>query len=181
MDHFSVYNRRPSCDTLALAMCDPGLRRRGSSECEEDSLPEVYVDSGLSTLRRSHGGYDSEQEARGQDEDEEGKHQGRSEEDDNNNSMLGENSDTEVKRRENHDVEMPGATGPDFVSTSQPAETQDGESAFGSDSSSVLDWKPSEPVTVSTPPAPTARKALSAITVQVRQRRRMAGTCHAYI
>lgn len=57
-----------------------------------------------------------------------------------------------------------------YVSTSQAAETQDGESAFGSDSSSVLDWKPSESITVSTPPAPTTRKALSAITVQVRER-----------
>lgn len=50
------------------------------------------------------------------------------------------------------------------MSISQPAETQDGESAFGSDSSSVLDWKPSEP------PAPTTRKALSAINVQVREK-----------
>lgn len=55
------------------------------------------------------------------------------------------------------------------MSVSQPAETQDGESAFGSDSSSVLDWKPSESITVPTPPAPPTRKALSAITVQVRE------------
>lgn len=52
------------------------------------------------------------------------------------------------------------------VSPSQPADTQDGESAFGSDSSSVLDWKPSEPIA----PAPPTRKALSAISVQVRNK-----------
>ena len=52
------------------------------------------------------------------------------------------------------------------VHTSQPAETQDGESAFGSDSSSVLDWKPSEPI-----PAQTTRKTLRAISAQVRERR----------
>ncbi|KAG8011956.1 Ras and EF-hand domain-containing protein, partial [Nibea albiflora] len=137
MDDFPLYPRRPSCDTLALAMCDPGLKRRHSSECEVDSLPEIYMDSGLSTLRGSHGGYDSEQEVKGQEEEEEEKR-----EDYNNDSVMGENSDTE------------------------PAETQDGESAFGSDSSSVLDWKPSESLSVTNPPAPTIRKALSAISVQ---------------
>lgn len=71
MDDYSLLSRRPSNDTMALAMCDPGLRRRHSSECEEDSLPEIYMDSGLSTLRGSHGGYDSEQEAKGQGEEEE--------------------------------------------------------------------------------------------------------------
>lgn len=95
MDDFPPYSRRPSCDTLALAMCDPGLRRRHSSECEEDSLPEIYMDSGLSTLRGSHGGYDSEQEVKGQEEEEEEK---KKREDDNNDSMMGENSDTEVRQ-----------------------------------------------------------------------------------
>ncbi|XP_032370970.1 ras and EF-hand domain-containing protein isoform X1 [Etheostoma spectabile] len=145
MDDFPLYSRRPSCDTLALAMCDPGLRRRHSSECEEDSLPEIYVDSGLSTLRGSHRGYDPEQEVRGQ-EDEEEKEKKR--EDDNNDSLMGENSDTE------------------------PAETQGSESAFGSDSSSVLDWKPSEPISETKPPAPTIRKALSAISVQKEDQNR---------
>ncbi|XP_044053011.1 ras and EF-hand domain-containing protein isoform X2 [Siniperca chuatsi] len=138
MDDYPLYSRRPSCDTLALAMCDPGLRRRHSSECEEDSLPEICMDSGLSTLRGSHGGYDSEQEVKGQEEEEE--REEKKGEDDNNDSMIGENSDTE------------------------PAETQDGESAFGSDSSSVLDWKPAESIRVTKPP--TTRKALSAISVQ---------------
>uniref|UniRef100_A0A3Q4MPJ2 RAS and EF-hand domain containing n=1 Tax=Neolamprologus brichardi TaxID=32507 RepID=A0A3Q4MPJ2_NEOBR len=132
--NYPLFSRRPSGDTLALAMCDPGLRRRHSSECEEDSLPEIYVDSGLSTLRGSHGGYDSEHEVKGQEEEDENHSpEKKKEDDDNNDSVIGELSDTE------------------------PAETQDGESAFGSDSSSVLDWKPSEP------PAPTTRKALSAI------------------
>ncbi|XP_030215100.1 ras and EF-hand domain-containing protein [Gadus morhua] len=62
-----LYRRRPSCDALALAMCDPGLRRRHSSECEEDSLPESCMDSGLSTLRGSRGEYDSEPEERPRD------------------------------------------------------------------------------------------------------------------
>uniref|UniRef100_A0A3Q2XUF3 RAS and EF-hand domain containing n=1 Tax=Hippocampus comes TaxID=109280 RepID=A0A3Q2XUF3_HIPCM len=122
-------------DSLALALCDPGLKRRNSSECEEDSLPEIYMDSGLSTLRGSHGGYDSEQEVTKKREEFVAK------------SLTEETSDTE---------------------------TQDGESAFGSDSSSVLDWKPSEPVrapssTDQTTTAPThTRKAISAISVQVR-------------
>ncbi|XP_071339223.1 ras and EF-hand domain-containing protein homolog [Trachinotus anak] len=141
MDDYPLYSKRPSCDTLALAMCDPGLRRRLSSEYEEDSLPETYMDSGLSTLRGSHGGYDSEQEVKGQEEEEEEREE-KKVEDDNNDSMMGENSDTE------------------------PAETQDGESAFGSDSSSVLEWKPSESISVTTEPAPTKRKPLSAINIK---------------
>ncbi|KAM4745861.1 ras and EF-hand domain-containing protein homolog [Anableps anableps] len=140
LDDFPLYSRRPSCDTLALAICDPGLRRRHSSECEEDSLPEIYVDSGMSTLRGSHGGYDWEQEDKGQDDDKE--EEEKKDVHDNNDSILGEISDTE------------------------PAETQDGESAIGSDCSSVLDWKPSDSLSVITPPAPTTKKTISAISVQ---------------
>lgn len=98
MEDFPIYTRRPSCDTLALAMCDPGLRRRHSSECEEDSLPEIFMDSGLSTLRGSHGGYDSEQEAKGPEEEEEEEREKKKREDDNNDSMMGENSDNEVRQ-----------------------------------------------------------------------------------
>ncbi|XP_029367470.1 ras and EF-hand domain-containing protein [Echeneis naucrates] len=142
MDDCPLYSKRPSCDTLALAMCDPGMRRRHSSEYEEDSLPEIYMDSGLSTLRGSHGGYDSEQEVKGQEYEEEERERKKGE-DDNDDSMMGENSDTE------------------------PAETQDGESAFGSDSSSILDWKPPKSIIVPAPePAPTKRKALSAINIK---------------
>ncbi|KAM6931194.1 ras and EF-hand domain-containing protein [Xenentodon cancila] len=147
MDDIPLYSRRPSCDTLALAICDPGLRRRNSSDCEEDSLPEVYMDSGLSTLRGSHGSYDSEHEVKGQEEEEEEKEKSeKTGDNDNNDSMMGENSDTE------------------------PTETQDGESAIGSDSSSILDWKPTESVNVTTPLAPTMKKALSAISVQIDDR-----------
>lgn len=98
MDDYPPYIRRPSCDTLALAMCDPGLRRRHSSECEEDSLPEIYMDSGLSTLRGSHGGYDSEQDVKGQEEeeDEEEERREKKRENNNNDTMMGENFDTEV-------------------------------------------------------------------------------------
>ncbi|KAL6114079.1 rasef [Pungitius sinensis] len=144
MEDFPIYSRRPSCDTLALAMCDPGLRHRHGSECEEDSLPEVQMDSGLSTLTRSHGGYDSEQEFKSQEEEEEKEEdsEGKIEQPDNNDSLRGGNSDTE------------------------PADNQDSESAFGSESSSVLDWKPSESISVPKVPAPTTRKALSAISVQ---------------
>uniref|UniRef100_A0A3B4VJW3 RAS and EF-hand domain containing n=1 Tax=Seriola dumerili TaxID=41447 RepID=A0A3B4VJW3_SERDU len=100
MDDLPLFTKRPSGDTMALAMCDPGLRRRLSSECEEDSLPEIYMDSGLSTLRGSHGGYDSEQEVKGQEEEEEEEKEEKKREDDNNDSMMGENSDTEVRQLE---------------------------------------------------------------------------------
>lgn len=98
MDDFPLYTRRPSCDTLALAMCDPGLKRRHSSECEVDSLPEIYMDSGLSTLRGSHGGYDSEQEVKCHEEEEEDERREEKREDYNNDSMIEENSDTEVRQ-----------------------------------------------------------------------------------
>lgn len=94
MDDVPPYNRRPSCDTLALAMCDPGLRRRHSSECEEDSLPEIYMDSGLSTLRGSHGGYDSEQEVK-EEEEERVKKKGVNAI---HNSTMEENFDSEVRQ-----------------------------------------------------------------------------------
>ncbi|XP_022613335.1 ras and EF-hand domain-containing protein [Seriola dumerili] len=134
MDDLPLFTKRPSGDTMALAMCDPGLRRRLSSECEEDSLPEIYMDSGLSTLRGSHGGYDSEQEVKGL-------------------SFLAFNN-----------LLMSTAT-------LKPAETQDGESAFGSDSSSVLDWKPSESISVTTTPTPTKRKPLSASTMKKERKK----------
>lgn len=94
LDDLPLYTRRPSCDTLALAICDPGLRRRHSSECEEDSLPEDYVDSGMSTLRGSHVGYYWEQEVKGRDGDEE---EEKKDLHNNNDSILGEISDTEVR------------------------------------------------------------------------------------
>lgn len=98
MDDFPLYSRRPSCDTLALAMCDPGLRRRHSSECEEDSLPEIYMDSGLSTLRGSHGGYDSEPEVKGQEEEDGGQRVKKKLKSGNRDSVMGETCDVEVRR-----------------------------------------------------------------------------------
>lgn len=103
LDDYPLYSCRPSCDTLALAMCDPGLRRRHNSECEEDYLPEIHMDSGLSTLRGSHGGYESEHEVKGheeEEEEEEVRERKKKIEDDNNDSMMGENSDTEVRQCE---------------------------------------------------------------------------------
>ncbi|XP_078808420.1 ras and EF-hand domain-containing protein homolog isoform X2 [Oryzias latipes] len=139
INDLSPFSRQPSSDTLALAICDPGLRRRHSSDCEEDSLPEVSVDSGLSTLKRSHEGYDSEQEVKGQEEEK--KEEMKSVEDDNNDSLMGENSDTE-------------------------AETVDAESAIGSDTSSMLEWKLTQSITIPSSSTPTTRKTLSAISVQ---------------
>lgn len=155
MDENPLYQRRPSCDSLALALCDPGLRRSNSSECEEDSLPEVYTDSGLSTLRGSHTGHDYE--AKHEEEEEEEGHNNRTEE----NIMEEELS-------------------------SEQTETLDAESAIGSDSSSVLEWKPTETssmtreptsltsdttsmnseTTSMTPTEPKVRKTLSAINIQ---------------
>ncbi|XP_076010328.1 ras and EF-hand domain-containing protein homolog [Genypterus blacodes] len=144
MDEYPAYSRRPSCDTLALAMCDPGLRRRHSSECEEDSLPESYIDSGLSTLRGSHRGYDSDHETKGHEEEEEDgrESKGTMKDEDNNDILRCETSDAEL------------------------TETQDRESAFGSESGSVLDWKPADSFSSPKPEAPTKRRALSAISVQ---------------
>ncbi|XP_054630884.1 ras and EF-hand domain-containing protein isoform X2 [Dunckerocampus dactyliophorus] len=178
-DDYPMFFRRPSSDSLALALCDPGLQRRNSSECEEDSLPEIYMDSGLSTLRGSHGGYDSEQEVKCLEEEEK------------------EEMEVEVEERANKKQEERITDSLiEETSDAEPPEAQDGESAFGSDSSSVLDWKPSEamvpatpvalstpvapptavapstpmapptPVAPSTPVAPPTRKAISAISVK---------------
>ena len=59
--------RRPSLDTLALALCDPAMQVKRSSEV--DSLPESSLDSGMSTLRGSNNEYDSEQEVKGHEEE----------------------------------------------------------------------------------------------------------------
>lgn len=98
MDEYPLYTRRLSCDSLALAMCDPGLRRCNSSEFEEDSLPEVYMDSGLSTLRGSHGGYDSELEAKclEADQEEEKEKKEVNGKNGNNDILMEENFNTEV-------------------------------------------------------------------------------------
>ncbi|XP_061757294.1 ras and EF-hand domain-containing protein [Nerophis ophidion] len=193
-DDYPMLGRRPSSDSLALALCDPGLRRRNSSECEEDSLPEVYMDSGLSTLRGSHGGYDSEQEAKGLEEEDEVEDRGKKKMEFTD-SLIEETSDAEPA--ETQDVESafgsdgssvldwkPSEPIPVFASVGpptpvatptpkaistisvKPPETQDVESAFGSDSSSVLDCKPSEPIPVSASVAPPTRKAISAISVK---------------
>lgn len=171
-DNFCPYNHQPSSDTLALAMCDPGLMRRNSSECEEDSLPEFYMDSGLSTLRGSHGGYDSEQEVKGHEDEDEEEEEERGKKTVEDDRMMGENSDTEVRTRRNSvtsnmclHIVCVGKNCP-HVTPLQPAETQDTESAFGSDSSSVLDWKLPEITSDSKTSKPQTR-ALSAISVQV--------------
>lgn len=73
--------RRHSCESLALALCDP-MRRHS---CEEDSLPDSCVDSGMSTLR-SNNGYEFE-------------HEGASCHElaaDNSSTVSGDTSDTEV-------------------------------------------------------------------------------------
>uniref|UniRef100_A0A8C7JBE5 RAS and EF-hand domain containing n=1 Tax=Oncorhynchus kisutch TaxID=8019 RepID=A0A8C7JBE5_ONCKI len=120
--------RRPSLDTLALALCDPAMQVKRSSEV--DSLPESSLDSGMSTLRGSNNEYDSEQEVKGHEEEQ--RVAG------NTDSLAGAHSDNDV------------------------AEMRD-EMVFGSDSDSVLDWKPLESVSRTSSVAST-RKALSAIT-----------------
>ncbi|XP_041643986.1 ras and EF-hand domain-containing protein [Cheilinus undulatus] len=149
-----LFTRRPSCDTMALAMCDPGLRRKHSSECEEDSLPEIYVDSGLSTLRSSHEGYDSEPEVK----EEVYRRSPEVEEEE-------EEVRVEIKKEE---VKMNSTMRE--TCEAEPVETQDAESAIGSDSSSILDWKPAEVLSVADPPAPTKRKPLSAISVRKEEK-----------
>ncbi|XP_028980663.2 ras and EF-hand domain-containing protein isoform X2 [Esox lucius] len=119
----SLHRRRASLDTLALALCDPAMQ--GSFEV--DSLPESCLDSGMSTLRGSHNGYDSEQEVKGHEDEEE-------------------------------EEEQKAAMNTDCLG----AEMRD---EMGSDSGSVQDWKPSEPVSQ---PSST-RKALSAITTEVKE------------
>uniref|UniRef100_A0A8C7MXE5 RAS and EF-hand domain containing n=1 Tax=Oncorhynchus kisutch TaxID=8019 RepID=A0A8C7MXE5_ONCKI len=126
--------RRPSLDTLALALCDPAMQVKRSSEV--DSLPESSLDSGMSTLRGSNNEYDSEQEVKGHEEEQ--RVAG------NTDSLAGAHSDNDV------------------------AEMRD-EMVFGSDSDSVLDWKPLESVSRTSSVAST-RKALSAITNEVQDR-----------
>uniref|UniRef100_A0A673YLV2 RAS and EF-hand domain containing n=1 Tax=Salmo trutta TaxID=8032 RepID=A0A673YLV2_SALTR len=133
-DRSSLWCRRPSLDTLALALCDPAMQ--GKRSCEVDSLPESCLDSGMSTLRGSNNGYDSEQEVKGHEEEQRGAR--------NIDSLAGDHSDNDV------------------------AEMRD-EMVFGSDSDSVLDWKPLESVSRTSSGAST-RKALSAITNEVQDR-----------
>ncbi|KAJ0019761.1 hypothetical protein NQD34_007330 [Periophthalmus magnuspinnatus] len=136
LDDYPLYQRRPSCDSLALALCDPGLRRRrDSSECEEDSLPEVFTDSGLSTLRGSHMGAEYDR------------------------GCLEEEMEEEEEEKEER------RTGNNRTGDSIMEETMDAESAIGSDSSSVLDWKPADTSSV-TAPEPKVRRTLSAIHIQ---------------
>ncbi|XP_029617920.1 ras and EF-hand domain-containing protein homolog [Salmo trutta] len=130
----SLWCRRPSLDTLALALCDPAMQ--GKRSCEVDSLPESCLDSGMSTLRGSNNGYDSEQEVKGHEEEQRGAR--------NIDSLAGDHSDNDV------------------------AEMRD-EMVFGSDSDSVLDWKPLESVSRTSSGAST-RKALSAITNEGKEK-----------
>uniref|UniRef100_A0A8C8FJH6 EF-hand domain-containing protein n=1 Tax=Oncorhynchus tshawytscha TaxID=74940 RepID=A0A8C8FJH6_ONCTS len=130
--------RRPGLDTIALALCDPGMQRRHSYEV--DSLPESCLDSGMSTLRGSNYGYDSEQEVKGhEDEEEEGQRVARITD-----GLAEDNFDNDIAEVRNKMV-------------------------FGSDNGSVLDWKPLEPVSRNSSGAST-RKALSAITNEAKEK-----------
>ncbi|XP_028853021.1 ras and EF-hand domain-containing protein isoform X2 [Denticeps clupeoides] len=104
--------RRPSCDALALALCDPLHVRRRS--CEVDSLADSCLDSGRSTLR----GYDFEPEG--------SQHTLQSE------SPAGDASDTEVAPTRNTYTD---------AHTQDTTDLRD-EAAFGLDSDSVLESKP---------------------------------------
>ncbi|XP_041756223.2 ras and EF-hand domain-containing protein [Coregonus clupeaformis] len=137
--------RRPSPETLALALCDPAMQRRRS--CEVDSLPESCLDSGMSTLRGSNNGYDSEQEVKGHEEEEEEEGQRAAGKTD---SLVGDNSDNS----DNSDNDI--------------TEVRN-KMVFGSDNGSVLDWKPLEPVS-RTSSGVSTRKALSAITNEAKEK-----------
>uniref|UniRef100_A0A8C1S0Q1 RAS and EF-hand domain containing n=1 Tax=Cyprinus carpio TaxID=7962 RepID=A0A8C1S0Q1_CYPCA len=104
--------RRPNCDSLALALCDP-MRRRS---CEEDSLPDSCVDSGMSTLR-SNNGYDYEHERTSCPSPVQAE--------DSNTTVSGDTSDTEVL-----EVQEEAVIGSDSESilswtSSQPAQKSD--------------------------------------------------------
>ncbi|XP_072537178.1 ras and EF-hand domain-containing protein [Salminus brasiliensis] len=104
---------RQSCDSLALALCDP-MRRHS---CELDSLPESCVDSGMSTLR-SNNGYDSEHEST---------YKSPTQPVDTDTTQSGETSDTEVP-----EVQEETACGSDSESVQnwtivQPAATVSGK------------------------------------------------------
>ncbi|XP_072289671.1 ras and EF-hand domain-containing protein [Eucyclogobius newberryi] len=160
MDEYPLYQRRPSCDSLALALCDPGLRRRrNSSECEEDSLPELYPDSGLSTLRGSNGGGDYDTGSKCLEEEEEVEEKKEEDEEEEEEEEVEEVEEESRGNNTTEDSIMEEQFG------SEPTETLDEESAIGSDSSSVLEWKPSEMSSV-TAPEPKVRRTLSAIHIQ---------------
>ncbi|CAL8250310.1 unnamed protein product [Boreogadus saida] len=189
-----LYRRRPSCDALALAMCDPGLRRRHSSECEEDSLPECCMDSGLSTLRGSRGEYDSEPEVKCQEEEEEEKGEKEEEEEEKVEGTEEAEEATEEEEKEaeeeaeeateeeekeadeeeeakevNRGVNDTEDSVTGDYSEVDPTEAQDGDSQFGSDSG--LDWMTSQPVSrKNSGTSHTTRKALTAFTTQERPR-----------
>lgn len=146
--------RRPSIDTLALALCDP--MRRGSCECEVDSLPESCLDSGMSTLRGSHAGYDSEPEARGQVEYDGLEVKGREEE------VPEEEVHQEEGQRgvaENADILV------GLKSETEVGDLQD-DMVLGSDSGSFPAWTSSEPVSRTSSGASNTRKALLAISAE---------------
>uniref|UniRef100_A0A673HB18 Ras and EF-hand domain-containing protein-like n=1 Tax=Sinocyclocheilus rhinocerous TaxID=307959 RepID=A0A673HB18_9TELE len=103
---------RPSCDSLALALCDP-MRRRS---CEEDSLPESCVDSGMSTLR-SNNGYDYEHERTSCPSPEQAA--------DSNTTVSGDTSDTEVLEEQEEAAIGSGSESVLSWTLSQPAQKSD--------------------------------------------------------
>ncbi|ROL48862.1 Ras and EF-hand domain-containing protein [Anabarilius grahami] len=148
-DHFRLMEgRRPSCDSLALALCDP-MRRRS---CEEDSLPDSCVDSGMSTLR-SNNGYDYEHERSSflnfQAED-------------NTTTVSGDTSDTEVL-----EAQEEAAFGSDSESVlswtlSKPAQKDDVNASGKKCLSAIFNEREQDELAVTQPPSEKAYRIVLA-------------------
>ncbi|XP_043103331.1 ras and EF-hand domain-containing protein [Puntigrus tetrazona] len=141
--------RRPSCDSLALALCDP-MRRRS---CEEDSLPDSCVDSGMSTLR-SNNGYDYEHERTSCPSP--------AQAEDSNTTVSGDTSDTEVL-----DVPEEAAIGSDSESVlsrtpSQTAQKSDVTASGKKCLSAIFTEREQDVLSVTQPPSEKAYRIVLA-------------------
>ncbi|XP_016102802.1 ras and EF-hand domain-containing protein-like [Sinocyclocheilus grahami] len=140
---------RPSCDSLALALCDP-MRRRS---CEEDSLPDSCVDSGMSTLR-SNNGYDYELERTSCPSPEQAA--------DSNTTVSGDTSDTEVLEEREE-----AAIGSDSESVlswtlSQPAQKSDVTASGKKCLSAIFTEREQDVLAVTQPPSENAYRIVLA-------------------
>ncbi|RXN12661.1 ras and EF-hand domain-containing [Labeo rohita] len=140
---------RPRSDSLALALCDP-MRRRS---CEEDSLPDSCVDSGMSTLR-SNNGYDYEHERTSCPSPVQAA--------DTNTTVSGDTSDTEVM-----EVREEEAIGSDSESVlswtpSQPAQKSDVTASGKKCLSAIFTEKEEDVLAVTQPPSEKAYRIVLA-------------------
>ncbi|KAF4109622.1 ras and EF-hand domain-containing protein [Onychostoma macrolepis] len=141
--------RRPSCDSLALALCDP-MRRRS---CEEDSLPDSCVDSGMSTLR-SNNGYDYEHERTSCPSPVQAE--------DSNTTVSGDTSDTEVL--EMREEAVIGSDSESVLSwtPSQPAQKSDVTASGKKCLSAIFTEREEDVLAVTQPPSEKAYRIVLA-------------------